>query len=52
MGKSGAKKVRKFGAVKRMIAPTDMRLKSNQDKALKKEADKKEAEVRQVCVAS
>lgn len=26
VGKSGAKKVRAFGAVKRMIAPTDMRL--------------------------
>lgn len=26
MGKSAAKKTRKFGAVKRIIAPTDMRL--------------------------
>ncbi|KAL8287189.1 hypothetical protein RQP46_003641 [Phenoliferia psychrophenolica] len=48
LGKSGAKKVRKFGAVKRMIAPTDMRLKVNQEKAVKKEAEKKEAEVRHV----
>ncbi|KAK4704770.1 U3 small nucleolar RNA-associated protein 24, partial [Phenoliferia sp. Uapishka_3] len=31
-----------------MIAPTDMRLKANQEKAVKKEAEKKEAEVRHV----
>ncbi|KAI5479862.1 hypothetical protein MNV49_002420 [Pseudohyphozyma bogoriensis] len=47
-GKSAQRKVRKFGAVKRMIAPTDMRLKGNQEKAAKKEAEKKEAEVRHV----
>jgi hypothetical protein len=50
MGKSAAKKTRKFGAVKRMLAPTDMRLKANQEKAVKKEAEKKEAEVRHVSV--
>ncbi|KDE09215.1 rRNA-processing protein FCF1 [Microbotryum lychnidis-dioicae p1A1 Lamole] len=48
MGNSGAKKVRKFGAVKRMIAPTDMRLKANQEKAVKDQEKKKEKEVNHV----
>ncbi|SCV72104.1 BQ2448_4798 [Microbotryum intermedium] len=48
MGKSAAKKVRKFGAVKRMIAPTDMRLKANQEKAIKDQEKKKEKEVNRV----
>ncbi|KAK4056726.1 rRNA-processing protein fcf1 [Microbotryomycetes sp. JL221] len=48
MGKSAAKKVRKFGAVKRMLAPTDMRLKANQEKQQTKEANKKKQETNQV----
>ena len=48
MGK--AKKVRAFGAVKRMIAPTDERLKTNQVKAAKKQEELKAAETRHVCV--
>ncbi|KAK4054527.1 rRNA-processing protein fcf1 [Microbotryomycetes sp. JL201] len=48
MGKSAAKRVRKFGAVKRMLAPNDMRLKANQDKQLAKQKQEKEQETRQV----
>ncbi|SGY21482.1 BQ5605_C016g08241 [Microbotryum silenes-dioicae] len=48
MGNSGAKKVRKFGAVKRMIAPADIRLKANQEKAVKDQEKKKEKEVNHV----
>ncbi|KAM0791300.1 rRNA-processing protein fcf1 [Microbotryomycetes sp. NB124-2] len=48
MGKSAAKRVRKFGAVKRMLAPNDMRLKANQDKQQQKEKQEKDKETRQV----
>lgn len=47
-GKSAAKKVRAFGAVKRMLNPNDQRLKTNQEKAQKKEQDKKDQETRHV----
>ncbi|KAJ2824514.1 rRNA-processing protein fcf1 [Coemansia sp. 'formosensis'] len=46
MGK--AKKTRKFGEVKRMINPKDMRLKQNQLKAVEKKDAEKSAEVRHV----
>ncbi|KAJ1883629.1 rRNA-processing protein fcf1 [Coemansia sp. RSA 376] len=46
MGK--AKKTRKFGEVKRMINPKDMRLKQNQQKAVEKKDAEKIAEVRHV----
>ncbi|ORY89309.1 Fcf1-domain-containing protein [Leucosporidium creatinivorum] len=47
-GKSAAKKVRKFGEVKRMLAPTDQRLKVNSAKAAEKLKEQKEAETRHV----
>ncbi|KZV73944.1 Fcf1-domain-containing protein [Peniophora sp. CONT] len=46
MGK--AKKTRKFAAVKRMLNPNDIRLKENQAKQAKKEAEAKEKAVRRV----
>ncbi|KAJ1998939.1 rRNA-processing protein fcf1 [Coemansia thaxteri] len=46
MGK--AKKTRKFGEVKRMINPKDMRLKQNQKKAAEQKTEEKAAEVRHV----
>lgn len=49
-GKSAAKKVRKFGEVKRMISPADQRLKVNAGKAEAKLKEKKEAETRHVYV--
>ncbi|KAJ1645356.1 rRNA-processing protein fcf1 [Coemansia erecta] len=46
MGK--AKKTRKFGEVKRMINPKDMRLKQNQAKATTLEAKKQELQIKHV----
>ncbi|EIM85044.1 Fcf1-domain-containing protein [Stereum hirsutum FP-91666 SS1] len=46
MGK--AKKTRKFAQVKRMLNPNDIRLKENQAKQAKKEAEAKEKAVRRV----
>ncbi|GAA6001449.1 hypothetical protein JCM10207_006672 [Rhodosporidiobolus poonsookiae] len=45
---AGQRKTRKFAQVKRMIAPTDMRLKANQDKAAQKLKEQKEKEVNRV----
>lgn len=47
-GKSAAKKVRKFGEVKRMLSPHDMRLKGAQEAAKAKQTAKKEAETHHV----